>query len=59
MTLPRVIPCLLLRGEGLYKSRNFKDWKYVGDPRNAIRIFNQKEVDELVLLDIEAMQPTN
>ncbi|MEO0272142.1 MAG: AglZ/HisF2 family acetamidino modification protein [candidate division WOR-3 bacterium] len=54
MTLPRVIPCLLLRGEGLYKSKNFKDWKYVGDPRNAIRIFNQKEVDELVLLDVEA-----
>ncbi|MCT7995234.1 AglZ/HisF2 family acetamidino modification protein [Laspinema olomoucense] len=54
MTLPRVIPCLLLRGEGLYKSRNFKDWKYVGDPRNAIRIFNEKEVDELILLDVEA-----
>lgn len=54
MTLPRVIPCLLLRGEGLYKSIKFKNWRYVGDPRNAIRIFNQKEVDELILLDIEA-----
>ena len=54
MILPRVIPCLLLRGEGLYKSKKFKDWKYVGDPRNAIRIFNQKEVDELILLDVEA-----
>jgi len=50
----RVIPCLLLKGAGLYKSVKFKDPKYVGDPINAVRIFNEKEVDELIFLDIEA-----
>lgn len=50
----RVIPTLLLRGKGLVKTTRFKDPKYVGDPINAIRIFNEKEVDELVFLDIEA-----
>lgn len=50
----RVIPCLLLRGEGLVKTRRFADPTYIGDPLNAIRIFNDKEVDELVILDIEA-----
>lgn len=50
--LPRVIPTLLLRGTGLVKTTQFKDPKYVGDPINAIRIFNDKEVDELILLDI-------
>jgi imidazole glycerol-phosphate synthase subunit HisF len=50
----RVIPCLLLRGHGLVKTRKFKDPVYVGDPVNAVRIFSDKEVDELVLLDIEA-----
>ena len=50
----RVIPCLLLRNGGLVKTRRFKDAKYVGDPINAIRIFNEKEVDELVVLDIAA-----
>lgn len=50
----RVIPCLLLRGAGLVKTTRFKDPKYVGDPINAIKIFNDKEVDELVLLDISA-----
>jgi imidazole glycerol-phosphate synthase subunit HisF len=52
--LRRVIPCLLLRDGGLVKTRRFADPKYVGDPINAIRIFNEKEVDELVVLDIEA-----
>lgn len=52
--IPRVIPCLLLRGKGLVKTTRFKDPKYVGDPINAIRILNEKEVDELILLDIEA-----
>jgi cyclase len=51
---PRVIPCLLLRRGGLVKTIRFADPKYVGDPINAVRIFNEKEVDELVLLDIEA-----
>src|SRR5678815_4565571 len=54
MRYARVIPCLLLRGAGLVKTRQFKDPKYVGDPINAIKIFNDKEVDELVLLDITA-----
>ncbi|MEQ1657152.1 MAG: AglZ/HisF2 family acetamidino modification protein [Hylemonella sp.] len=54
MTRVRVIPCLLLRGHGLVKTRKFKDPVYLGDPVNAVRIFNEKEVDELVLLDIDA-----
>ena len=54
MLKTRVIPSLLLRGAGLVKTTRFKDPKYVGDPINAIKIFNDKEVDELVLLDITA-----
>lgn len=50
----RVIPCLLLSNEGLVKTIRFKKPSYVGDPINAVRIFNEKEVDELILLDIEA-----
>ena len=50
----RVIPALLLRDEGLVKTTQFKDPKYVGDPINVIRIFNDKEVDELMVLDITA-----
>lgn len=54
MTRVRVMPCLLLRGHGLVKTRKFKDPVYLGDPINAVRIFNEKEVDELVILDIDA-----
>ncbi len=54
MLRTRVIPCLLLRGDGLVKTVRFKEPKYVGDPINAVRIFNEKEVDELVFLDIMA-----
>lgn len=54
MLRTRVIPCLLLRGHGLVKTKRFKDAVYVGDPVNAVRIFSEKEVDELVLLDIDA-----
>lgn len=54
MYRPRVIPCLLLRGYGLVKTRKFKDPVYVGDPVNAVRIFSEKEADELVILDIDA-----
>lgn len=54
MMRKRVIPCLLLQDRGLVKTVKFKNPKYVGDPVNAIRIFNEKEVDELVLLDIDA-----
>lgn len=50
----RVIPCLLLRNGGLVKTIGFGAARYVGDPINAVRIFNDKEVDELVFLDIEA-----
>lgn len=51
---PRLIPCLLLSGERLVKTRRFRDPSYVGDPINAIRIFNEKEVDELLVIDIDA-----
>lgn len=54
MLRTRVIPCLLLRNGGLVKTVKFADPKYVGDPINAVRIFNEKEVDELVFLDISA-----
>jgi cyclase len=54
MLQTRVIPCLLLLDEGLVKTTRFKDPTYVGDPINAIRIFNDKEVDELIFLDITA-----
>jgi cyclase len=54
MLATRVIPCLLLKGKGLVKTIKFKDPKYIGDPINAIKIFNDKEVDELVFLDITA-----
>jgi len=54
MLKTRVIPCLLLKGQGLVKTLQFEDPKYVGDPINAVRIFNEKEVDELILLDILA-----
>ena len=50
----RIIPCLLLRGNGLVKTRKFKDPIYIGDPVNAARIFSEKEVDELIVLDIDA-----
>ncbi|MBI5686982.1 MAG: imidazole glycerol phosphate synthase subunit HisF [Verrucomicrobia bacterium] len=53
---PRIIPVLLLKGEGLVKGTRFKDHKYVGDPINAVRIFNDKNADELFLLDITATQ---
>lgn len=50
----RIIPCLLLKNGGLVKTYKFKNPKYVGDPINAIRIFNDKEVDELMVIDIMA-----
>ncbi|MFN4289408.1 MAG: AglZ/HisF2 family acetamidino modification protein [Permianibacter sp.] len=54
MLRPRIIPCLLVHNKGLVKTQKFKDPKYVGDPLNAVKIFNEKEVDELVVLDIDA-----
>jgi len=54
MLRPRIIPCLLVRNKGLVKTVHFKSPKYVGDPINAVRIFNEKQVDELMVLDIDA-----
>jgi len=54
MIQTRAIPCLLLQQGGLVKTRRFKDPVYLGDPINTVRIFNDKEVDELVVLDIGA-----
>ncbi len=54
MLRPRIIPCLLIHQGGLVKTQVFKDAKYVGDPINAVRIFNEKEADELMVLDIDA-----
>lgn len=54
MLRSRIIPCLLVHDGGLVKTTQFADPKYVGDPINAVRIFNEKEVDELVVLDIDA-----
>ncbi|TMP31447.1 imidazole glycerol phosphate synthase subunit HisF [Pseudoalteromonas rubra] len=54
MLQTRVIPILLLKDGGLYKGEQFKKHKYVGDPINAVKIFNDKEVDEICILDIDA-----
>lgn len=54
MLRPRIIPCLLIRNKGLVKTVKFGDSKYVGDPLNAVRIFNEKVVDELMVIDIDA-----
>ena len=54
MLRSRITPCLLRHDGGLVKTRQFKDPKYVGDPLNAVKIFNEKEVDELMFLDIDA-----
>ncbi len=54
MLRPRITPCLLIRKRGLVKTVNFRNEKYVGDPINAVRIFNEKEADELIVLDIDA-----
>lgn len=54
MLRPRIIPCLLVQNKGLVKTFCFNNPKYVGDPINAVRIFNEKEVDELIVIDIDA-----
>ena len=54
MLRSRIIPCLLVHNNGLVKTVGFKEPKYVGDPINAVKIFNEKEVDELMVLDIDA-----
>ncbi len=52
--LPRIIPILLLKSRGLFKGKNFQNHKYVGDPINAVKIFNEKRANEIMLLDISA-----
>jgi cyclase len=54
MRRTRVIPCLCLQGGGLVKTRKFKDPVYIGDPVNAVKIFSDKEADEICVLDIAA-----
>ncbi len=54
MLRPRIIPCLLVHQGGLVKTQGFASPKYVGDPINAVKIFNEKESDELMVLDIDA-----
>ena len=54
MILPRIIPCLLIKDGGLVKTVKFSNPKYIGDPINAVKIFNEKKVDELIVLDIDA-----
>ena len=54
MLRPRMIPALTLRDDGLIKTKNFSNEKYVGDPLNAVRIFNELSCDELIFLDIDA-----
>lgn len=54
MNLKRVIPTLLLGDSGFVKGQNFKNHKYIGDSTNVVKIFNDKEVDELIVLDINA-----
>ena len=54
MLRPRITPCLLIRNGGLVKTQQFSNDKYVGDPINAVKIFNEKGVDELMIFDIDA-----
>ncbi len=54
MKIKRIIPCLLLRNNGLVKTVRFKESTYIGDPINTVKIFNEKEVDEIFFLDIDA-----
>ena len=59
MLRSRIIPCLLIKDKGLVKTTKFKNPKYVGDPINAVKIFNEKEADELMVLDIDASVNNN
>ena len=52
MLQKRLIPCLLINNRGLYKSEGFSKWRYLGDPINTIKIFNDKGADEIIILDI-------
>ena len=54
MYRPRIIPVLLLSKKGLVKTVRFKDYNYIGDPLNAVKLFNDLKADELIFLDIDA-----
>lgn len=54
MLMSRIVPVLLIRDKGLIKTVKFKEDKYIGDPINAVKIFNEKKVDEMIILDIDA-----
>jgi imidazole glycerol-phosphate synthase subunit HisF len=54
MLRPRIIPCQLVKNGGLVKTVRFTDDRYVGDPVNAVKILNEKEADELIVVDIDA-----
>ena len=56
MGIPRIIPILLIKKNGVVKGKNFKNHRYVGDPINIIEIFNKKNCDEIIVLDIEARE---
>lgn len=58
MPYPRLLPILIIRDGGLYKSENFKTWTYVGDTLNATKIFNEKDVDEIVVLSVDSHKST-
>ena len=59
MLRPRIIPSLLVHNNGLVKTVKFKNHKYIGDPINTVKIFNEKQVDELVIFDIDATVKNN
>lgn len=59
MLYPRIIPVLLIHKKGLVKTQKFKEPKYVGDPVNAVKIFNEKNVDEIIVIDIDASRYNN
>lgn len=54
MLRPRIIPCLLIHNNGLVKTLEFSQPRYVGDPINAIKVFNEKRADEIMVIDIDA-----
>ena len=54
MLRERIIPCLLFRGSGFVKTKRFRDERYIGDAINALRIFNDKAADEIIVVDIDA-----
>ncbi len=59
MLYPRIIPSLLIKNKGLVKSVKFSNYRYVGDPINAVKIFNEKKADEIIILDIDATAKNN